>query len=130
MYGICTCVVYYIVYARVCVSMYVCTFICICVAITVTSLALGRIYVLNAPSVFGYVYAMVKPWLDPVVAAKIFVCRGPEEYVPILIDFIGKENLPANYGGDLPPLNVDVHPYAYAYNVFQYVYFCCAKSKG
>ena len=56
---------------------------------------------------------MVKPWLDPVVAAKIYVCKGPEEYVPILIDFIGKENLPANYGGDLPPLSVDVHPYAY-----------------
>lgn len=74
---------------------------------------LGRIYILNAPSAFPYVYGMVRPWLDPVVAAKIFVLGGPKEYEPVLIDFIGKENLPSNYGGDLPPLDVTVHPYAY-----------------
>lgn len=73
---------------------------------------LGRIYVLNAPSAFPYVYGMIKPWLDPVVTAKIFVLGGPKEYEPVLIDFIGKENLPTSYGGDAPALDPSVHPYA------------------
>jgi len=61
---------------------------------------------------------MIKPWLDPLVTAKIFVLRGPHEYEPALFEFIGKENLPANYGGDLPELTPDVHPYVDALKIF------------
>jgi hypothetical protein len=73
---------------------------------------LGRIYVVNAPSAFPTVYAMIRPWLDPVVAAKILVLGGPKEYEPVLFDYIGKENLPANYGGDLPAMTPTMHPYS------------------
>jgi hypothetical protein len=34
---------------------------------------MGRIYILNAPMVFPIVWRMVKPWLDPITVAKIFV---------------------------------------------------------
>lgn len=73
---------------------------------------MGRIYILNAPSVFPLVWRGVRPWLDPITAAKIFVLGDKREYEPILADFIGIDNLPANYGGNLPALTNDIHPYA------------------
>jgi hypothetical protein len=72
---------------------------------------LGRIYILNTPSAFPMVWRMVKPWLDPIVTSKIFIFGGAKDYIPALIDFIGKENLPTNYGGDLPALDYSIHPY-------------------
>jgi hypothetical protein len=73
---------------------------------------LGRIYIINVPSVFPMVWSWVRVWLDPIVVSKIFIFAGPKEYEPALAEFIGKENLPSNYGGTLPALNNDVHPYA------------------
>jgi hypothetical protein len=73
---------------------------------------LGRAFIINAPSAFPIVWRMVKPWLDPATVAKITVLGGPKEYIPVLQEFIGEENLPSNYGGTLPPLSPQVHPYA------------------
>lgn len=73
---------------------------------------LGRIYIINVPSAFPMVWRMVKPWLDPIVVSKIFIFASAKEYEPALFDFIGKENLPSNYGGELPALNCNIHPYA------------------
>ena len=73
---------------------------------------LGRCFIINAPSMFPMVWRMVKPWLDPATVAKIQVLGGPKEHIPVLVDFIGEENLPSNYGGTLPPLSPQVHPYA------------------
>lgn len=73
---------------------------------------MGRVFIINVPSVFPLVWRGIKPWLDPITAAKIVVMSGKREYEPVLADFIGKENLPANYGGDMPPLSPDIHPFA------------------
>lgn len=73
---------------------------------------LGKIFIINAPSAFGSVWSMVKGWVDPVTRDRIQVLKGPEEYQPVLFDFIGEENLPANYGGKLPALGAHVHPYS------------------
>jgi len=73
---------------------------------------LGKIFIINAPSAFGGVWKMVKGWVDPVTRDRIQVLKGPEEYEPLLKDFIGIENLPANYGGNLPPLCEHMHPYS------------------
>lgn len=43
--------------------------------------------------------------------SKIQILGGPKEYVPVLQAHIGAENLPSNYGGSLPPLDCDIHPY-------------------
>jgi hypothetical protein len=80
---------------------------------------MGRIYILNVPTVFPIVWRIVRPWLDPITAAKIFVLGDRREYEPKLIDFIGKENLPSNYGGDLVPLSVSIHPYAETMREFE-----------
>lgn len=73
---------------------------------------LGRLYIINTPSAFPMVWKMVKPWIDPVTASKIHILSSPREYEPALAEFIGVENLPANYGGLLPELNTTIHPYA------------------
>ena len=73
---------------------------------------LGRIFIINVPSVFPFVWRMVKPWLDPATAAKIEIYAGPKEYEPALKNFIGEDNLPSNYGGKLAALSSEVHPYA------------------
>ena len=49
--------------------------------------------------------------LDAVTVSKIQILGGPKEYVPVLQAYIGAENLPSNYGGSLPPLDCDIHPY-------------------
>ena len=72
----------------------------------------GRIFILNASTSFHVVWAMVKPWIVPATASKIKVLGGPDEYTPVLINFIGEENLPGNYGGASAPLTSKVHPYA------------------
>lgn len=74
---------------------------------------LGRIYIINAPALFPMVWGWVKPWLDPITTSKIFILGGPDKYLPILDDFIGKANLPSNYEGDLPALETLAHPYVH-----------------
>lgn len=73
---------------------------------------LGRLYIINTPSAFPMVWRLIKAWLDPVVASKIEICGGPSTWQSKLLDFIGEENLPANYGGKLPALHEDMHPYS------------------
>lgn len=73
---------------------------------------IGRIFVINAFTSFALAWQMVKPWIVPTTAAKMKILGGPKEFIPVLQDFIGEENLPGNYGGKLPPLSPQVHPYA------------------
>jgi hypothetical protein len=67
--------------------------------------------IINAPAGFSYVWGWVKPWLDPVVVSKIQILGGPSSWQPVFFDLIGKEQMPENYGGDLPPLTKERHPY-------------------
>ena len=76
---------------------------------------LGRLLIINAPSAFPWVWRGVKTFLDPVVASKIQIFGGENTWKPILYELIGKENVPENYGGDLPRLLVGQNPYPVAY---------------
>lgn len=73
---------------------------------------LGKAFIINAPSAFPMVWKLIKMWLDPVVAQKISILGGPNDWRPKVLDFIGEENMPSTYGGKLPPLSLDTHPYA------------------
>jgi hypothetical protein len=73
---------------------------------------LGAIYIINAPSAFPFVWRMVKGFLDPAVAAKIFIhSSNKKEWQPVLSELIGLDSIPGNYGGHLDPLTQDRHPY-------------------
>ena len=75
---------------------------------------LGKIFIINTPSAFPYVWRVVKPFLDPAVAAKIFILSSKNEWQPVFLDQIGEENLPINYGGKVDELTDAVYPYAEA----------------
>lgn len=58
---------------------------------------LGRVIVINAPSVFPVFWKMAKRWLNPVTASKVEVCGA--DYKETLLKFIDAENLPEEFGG-------------------------------
>lgn len=58
--------------------------------------SLGRCYVINAPWIFWGFWRMIKIWLDPVVAAKIFFL---EDHKRELLQYIPEEMLVKDFGG-------------------------------
>lgn len=57
--------------------------------------SLGKILVLNATWIVNSAWKLIKPWLDPVTAAKVNFIR-PEE----LTQYIDPNKLPLEYGGN------------------------------
>lgn len=58
---------------------------------------LGKTLIINAPSVFRAIWAIVKPMLDPRTQAKIEVC--PSNYMKVLSKWVDMENIPSYLGG-------------------------------
>ena len=67
---------------------------------------LGRFFIINTPYVFPIVWSGVKLFLDPIVVSKIEIFGCDESvWKKRLIEFIGEDNLPLNYGGKCSILN-------------------------
>ncbi|KAI0031553.1 CRAL-TRIO domain-containing protein [Vararia minispora EC-137] len=60
---------------------------------------MGRFFIVNAPWGFSTVWAIVKPWLDPVTVAKIDVLGSGAQVKQMLLQHIPAESLPREYGG-------------------------------
>ena len=60
--------------------------------------SLGVVLVHKAPWVFQGVWALIKGWLDPVVASKVHFTRSLAD----LEDFIAKDHIMKDLGGDDP----------------------------
>jgi CRAL/TRIO domain len=73
---------------------------------------LGKLFIINVPSVFPLVWRTVQFFLDPATAAKIEIYGAKKDWLPALTAQIGLENMPSTYGGLLPALSSEVHPYA------------------
>ncbi|KAG6849748.1 hypothetical protein H0H93_005546 [Arthromyces matolae] len=58
---------------------------------------MGKFYIINAPWAFSTVWAMIKPWLDPVTVAKINILGS--SYQDEVFKQIPRENLPKRFGG-------------------------------
>ncbi|ROT35816.1 hypothetical protein SODALDRAFT_328210 [Sodiomyces alkalinus F11] len=58
---------------------------------------LGKLYIINAPWGFSYVWSVVKGWLDPVTVKKIHILGS--DYSKELLKQIDASNLPKEYGG-------------------------------
>jgi len=58
---------------------------------------MGKFYLLNAPFGFSTVWAIIKPWLDPVTVEKINILGS--NYRDELLKQIPAENLPERFGG-------------------------------
>lgn len=72
---------------------------------------MGQTFVVNTSSVFPVVWRMVKPWLDPVVAGKIHLLGRPEEWTPILDEYMDLQNVSVTYGGVQAALHATTPPY-------------------
>jgi hypothetical protein len=57
---------------------------------------LERCILFNTPFVFSGTWAIIKGWLDPVVAAKVMFVSDTSA----MLEFFEKETLPKEYGGD------------------------------
>ena len=79
---------------------------------------LGKLFIINVPSVFPLVWRSVQFFLDPATAAKIEIFGPRKDWLPALASQIGLENMPTTYGGVLPALSADVHPYAETMKTF------------
>lgn len=58
---------------------------------------LGEMFIINAPWVFTPLWAMIRPWLDPVTRAKFHVLGS--RYSSDLLEVIAPDQLPLEYGG-------------------------------
>jgi len=66
---------------------------------------MGYVIVVNAPTIFSFFWAIVKPWLNPVTKSKIVFVKG-DDYTD-LHKLIDPAQLPARYGGTLVDETVD-----------------------
>jgi hypothetical protein len=58
---------------------------------------LGKMFIVNAPTAFKAMWAVVRPWLDKRTQKKIEVHGG--NFSPKLLELVEGENLPAFLGG-------------------------------
>ncbi|KAL4423645.1 hypothetical protein ABPG75_000946 [Micractinium tetrahymenae] len=58
---------------------------------------LGKTVIINAPTVFKMIWAMVRPMLDVRTQAKIEV--APSDYMKLLLKYVDAENIPEYLGG-------------------------------
>lgn len=59
---------------------------------------LGKMYVINASSLFYLIWSIVKPFVDEKTRKKIFVFKN--DYLEKLLEDVDRENLPKMLGGD------------------------------
>ena len=58
---------------------------------------LETLYMINAPFTFSILWALIKPWIDPVTVQKFQIIGS--NYQDILKDKISEEYIPVEYGG-------------------------------
>jgi CRAL/TRIO domain len=59
---------------------------------------MGQLIVINAPTSFTAICAVIRPWLSPRTLDKISIL-GANQYHAVLLDLVPRENLPASLGG-------------------------------
>ncbi|KAJ5190138.1 SEC14 cytosolic factor [Penicillium cinerascens] len=73
---------------------------------------IGRLFVLNAPLYFGWMWGIMRKWLDPGTVGKVVVVPA-SEMMPKPTKYIDTESIPSRFGGEFAwehgtPLDLDV----------------------
>ncbi|CAM9135726.1 unnamed protein product, partial [Choristocarpus tenellus] len=66
---------------------------------------LGKLFIVNTPALFGYVWGIFSPLLDPRTRSKISILSRPKEWKPALLEIVDSNQLPPEYGGTGTPLD-------------------------
>jgi hypothetical protein len=65
--------------------------------------SLWKLYLINAPTVFRAIWAVVKPMVHPETLAKTFILGGKSDYLPVLQrEGLPAESIPLQLGGTHP----------------------------
>jgi hypothetical protein len=64
----------------------------------------GYVFVINVPAWFKVIFAVIKPLIDESTLEKIYILRGANEIRQNMLERIPIESIPAEYGGQGPPL--------------------------
>ncbi|KAJ5167654.1 SEC14 cytosolic factor [Penicillium canariense] len=73
---------------------------------------IDRLFVLNAPSYFGWMWGIMRKWLDQGTVDKVVIVPA-SEMMPTLTKYIDTESIPSRFGGEFAwehgtPLDLDV----------------------
>ncbi|EED11489.1 SEC14 cytosolic factor, putative [Talaromyces stipitatus ATCC 10500] len=73
---------------------------------------IDRLFVLNAPLYFGWMWGIMRKWLDPGTVDKVVIVPA-SEMMPTLAKYIDAESIPSRFGGEFAwehgtPLDLDV----------------------
>ena len=62
---------------------------------------LGRMIIINAPSMFSWAWRIFQGFLNDVQRSKITIHGSdPEEWKPVLLTYIAADQIPLEYGGE------------------------------
>jgi len=64
----------------------------------------GYVFVINVPAWFKIIWSVVKPMVDESTLEKIYILRGADEIRENMQQRIDLDQIPAEYGGNGPPL--------------------------
>ncbi|KAJ2921164.1 hypothetical protein H1R20_g2486, partial [Candolleomyces eurysporus] len=67
------------------------------VIVDLKGFSMGQLAIVNAPSSFTMIWAMIKPWISKETAAKVDILGS--DYAKVLLELIDEENLPSTLGG-------------------------------
>jgi CRAL/TRIO domain len=60
---------------------------------------MGVVYVINTGWLFWTFWKVISPFVPKRTMEKIQFLRGPDQYIPVLCENLGKENVPKCFGG-------------------------------
>ena len=60
---------------------------------------LGKLIVINAPSVLSVAWKFISSLLNEVQRAKIKIFSAQKDWLPVLLEFIDEDQIPQKYGG-------------------------------
>ncbi len=63
---------------------------------------LGRLFLINAPTLLTGAWKIVQKFLDDVTKKKIQIFGGPKTWLPALLEVVEADQIPLQYGGTAP----------------------------
>jgi len=64
---------------------------------------LQKMFIINAPWFFTAIWALISPWMDPLIAQKVIILGA--DFLPVLRRFINDDNIPDYLGGSCTGLS-------------------------
>ena len=71
---------------------------------------LNRIFIINVPCMFSIFWSLFKNWLNKETQERIFIFAKKEMWEPLLKQYIDEDELPVNFGGTNPLIEIPTEP--------------------